>query len=337
MELIIDPPSIFHSPLSNPYANPVTRSSPSSFMPSFSLFKRSKSKRSSEAEIYNVSPAPSRLDRSMGSTSKGSPFSAPSPTRRPAPGSSAPADHPPAYTPAAHNTVVPGNMSTNPDSEFAFLSTFDTKFLIDDSGSMAGRSWREVADALATIAPICTSFDSDGIDIYFLNERHSSEYEHITSKDDVQRIFNSVRPRGGTPTGCRLDSILRPYLRSCEQKGPENCKPMNIIVITDGVPTDDVESPIIAAARKLDKLDAPAWQVGIQFFQVGEEFGAAEALGELDDQLAITGDVRDMVDTVPWKGGQGLTADKIMKCVLGAVHRRWDRKRLSGENLARGR
>ncbi|KAI4240065.1 MAG: hypothetical protein L6R42_011591, partial [Xanthoria sp. 1 TBL-2021] len=134
-------------------------------MPSFNLFKRNKSKKTTEAEVYNTSPASSGL---MGSTSKGNPFSPPSPTRRPPP-----ADQPPAYTPAAHETVVTGNMSTNPDSEFAFLSTFDTKFLIDDSGSMAGRSWREVADALATIAPICTSFDSDGIDIYFLNERHS--------------------------------------------------------------------------------------------------------------------------------------------------------------------
>ena len=228
-------------------------------------------------------------------------------------------------------------MSTNPDSDFAFLSTFDTKLVIDDSGSMAGQSWRETAAALATIAPICTSYDSDGIDIYFLNQHHSYEYKHVTSKEAVQQIFESVRPRGGTPTGLRLDSILRPYLRQCEQKGPENCKPINIIVITDGVPTDDVESPIIAAARKLDKLDAPAWQIGIQFFQVGEERGAAEALRELDDQLAEIGDVRDMVDTVPWSRGQGLTGDKIMKCVLGAVHRRWDRKRLSAENLARGR
>ncbi|KAL8865440.1 MAG: hypothetical protein Q9198_009321, partial [Flavoplaca austrocitrina] len=175
-------------------------------MPSFNPFKRSKSKKTSQAEVYNTPPSSSGISRSVGSTSKANPFSAPSPTRHPQPGSSsAPSDQPPAYTPASHETVVTGNMSTNPDSEFAFLSTFDTKFLIDDSGSMAGRSWREVADALATIAPICTSFDSDGIDIYFLNERHSSEYEHITSKDDVQRIFNSVRPRGGTPTGCRLD------------------------------------------------------------------------------------------------------------------------------------
>lgn len=217
-------------------------------------------------------------------------------------------------------------MSTNPDNQFSFLSKFDTKFVIDDSGSMAGRSWRETAEALAAIAGICTTYDSDGIDIYFLNERHTPQYENVTTKERVQQIFNAVRPRGGTPTGCCLDAILRPYLRDCEQKGPENCKPINIIVITDGVPTDDVESPIISAAKKLDKIDAPAWQVGIQFFQIGDERGAAEALRELDDQLAETGGVRDMVDTVPWNGGEGLTADKILKCVLGAVHRRWDRK-----------
>jgi hypothetical protein len=32
---------------------------------------------------------------------------------------------------------------------------------------------------------------------------------------------------------------------------------------TDGQATDDVESVILSAARKLDKWDALAWQVGI--------------------------------------------------------------------------
>lgn len=56
-----------------------------------------------------------------------------------------------------------------PDDPYAFLSTFDTVFLVDDSGSMAGQSWREAGDLLRAIAPICTSHDSDGIDVYFLN------------------------------------------------------------------------------------------------------------------------------------------------------------------------
>jgi uncharacterized protein YegL len=222
-------------------------------------------------------------------------------------------------------------MSTTADNPYAFLSTFDTVFLIDDSGSMAGRSWKETAQALKAITPICTAHDADGIDVYFLNEKDSSEYKNITRAADVDVIFHSVRPRGGTPTGSRLNAILKPYLAALERKGADNVKPLNLIVITDGVASDDVESVIIAAAKKLDRWDAPAWQIGIQFFQVGEERGAAEALRELDDGLAEMGAGRDIVDTVPWKGesGKGLSADVVLKTVLGAVNRRLDRKRVS--------
>lgn len=222
-------------------------------------------------------------------------------------------------------------MSTTADNPYAFLSSFDTIFLIDDSGSMAGRSWKETAQALKSITPICTAHDADGIDLYFLNEKDSSEYKNLTRAADVDAIFHSVRPRGGTPTGSRLNAILKPYLAALERKGADKVKPLNIIVITDGVASDDVESVIISAAKKLDRWDAPAWQVGVQFFQVGEERGAAEALRELDDGLAEMGAGRDIVDTVPWKGesGRGLSADVVLKTVLGAVNRRLDRKRVS--------
>jgi len=222
-------------------------------------------------------------------------------------------------------------MSTTADDPYAFLSTFDTVFLIDDSGSMAGRSWKETAQVLKAITPICTAHDADGIDVYFLNEKDSSEYKNITRAADVDAIFHSVRPRGGTPTGSRLNAVLKPYLAALERKGADDVKPLNIIVITDGVASDDVESVIIAAAKKLDRWDAPAWQIGVQFFQVGEERGAAEALRELDDGLAEMSAGRDIVDTVPWKGesGKGLSADVVLKTVLGAVNRRLDRKRVS--------
>lgn len=69
-------------------------------------------------------------------------------------------------SPASHLSAASGSISDDP---YAFLSSFDTVFLIDDSGSMAGRSWRETGDAIRAITPICTSHDSDGIDLYFLN------------------------------------------------------------------------------------------------------------------------------------------------------------------------
>jgi hypothetical protein len=63
-------------------------------------------------------------------------------------------------------------------------------------------------------------------------------------------------------------------------------KPLNIIVITDGVPSDDVESVIVRAAKRLDQCNAKPWQVGIQFFQVGEKPKATENLRDFDDGLA---------------------------------------------------
>lgn len=268
-----------------------------------------------------------------------SPFARTTPTRRPQMNR----DAPPAYTPAAKGTVINGAMETTSDSPYAFLTQFDTVFLIDDSGSMAGRSWRETAAALSAITPICTTHDANGIDIYFLNHRNPNGgdnlggYTNITTTAAVDQIFGQVRPLGGTPTGTRLNAIMKPYLRDLAESierqshGHEaTVKPMNIIVITDGVPSDDVEAVIVSAAKRLDSYNAEPWQMGIQFFQVGREPDAAQDLQELDDALSSNYGVRDMVDTVPWTGdeGQTLTADGLLKVCLGSVVRRWDRKKV---------
>ena len=196
---------------------------------------------------------------------------------------------------------------------------------------MAGSRWRETGEALETITPICTAHDADGIDIFFLNHKDSDYHHNVTSSSTVREIFQTVRPGGGTPTGQRLNAILKPYLRRLEAN-PDGTKPINIICVTDGEPSDDVESPLIAAAKKLDKLDAPAWQIGVQFFQVGRDEEAKKHLKQLDDELAeISGDddLRDIVDTVPFTGAEGthLTGDGILKVVLGAVNRRLDRRK----------
>ncbi|KAK2667968.1 von Willebrand factor, type A [Fusarium oxysporum f. sp. vasinfectum] len=258
-----------------------------------------------------------------------------------------PEEAPPAYEPT-QKTVPLLNVprrgsftSAHAEDKYAFLSTFDTIFVIDDSGSMAGRSWREVREALSTIAPICTSHDPDGIDVYFLNHRSPAVgtgvqapggYFQIRDANQVQHLFESVRPCGATPTGSRLHSILKPYVAHLSRRAAnvDSTKPVNIIVITDGCPTDDPESIITHHAKKLDQIEAPPHQVGIQFFQVGNELGATKALRELDDDLADQG-IRDMVDTATWNSATSeksnvLTADGILKVVLGAVVRRLDRR-----------
>lgn len=259
-------------------------------------------------------------------------------------------DAPPAYSalvpPAASSSKAPPQI-TRTDDEYAFLSSFDTVFLIDDSGSMGGPNWQEVADVLLKITDICTARDQDGIDLYFLNHR-STEYPTdagkgmggyygIDTPEKVHMVFQRAHPSGGTPTGQRLDDILNPYIARFDTSKPlhenvEQVKPINIIVITDGSPTDDPERIILQYARKLDMFNAPSHQVGIQFFQIGNDRRASAALKELDDEL-VKQKVRDMVDTVTWDGKssnsrKNLTAEGILKVVLGAVVRRWDRKDL---------
>lgn len=218
---------------------------------------------------------------------------------------------------------------------------------------MAGRSWREVRSALAHIAPICTAHDADGVDIYFLNNRNLASasasqgkaaggYNNVTDVSAVDRIFSTVRPGRQTPMGERLNVILKTYLRHYEQAiertggDPDatDVKPINVIVITDGKPSDDPESVLLSVAQKLDRLEAPPHQVGVQLFQVGNEYGAAEVLRALDDDLSqLGGGVRDMVDTVTFNVRPGadvpiLSADAILKTVLGAVVKRLDRARV---------
>lgn len=269
---------------------------------------------------------------------------------------SRPQTPPPSYsqTVGASSSTAIASTSTAPvagalDDQYAFLKEFNTIFLIDDSLSMkAENRWEETQKAIMAILPICMEHDDDGIDVYFLNHRTSDKgdeargvagtgYRNVTDVRAVQNMFKYVRPSLATPTGKRLDHILRAYLGSYEDKvrksgGDVYCvAPINVIVITDGQPTDEPGEIIAQTARRLDKMRAPPHQIGIQFFQVGRDPNATVALQELDDELCHKEGIRDMVDTATFNGANKadqptLTADGILKVVLGAVKRKLDRK-----------
>ena len=206
--------------------------------------------------------------------------------------------------------------------------------------------WEDTAAALASISEIATKYDSDGIDIHFLNAPEK-DVTGVRGPEQVLEIFRSDRPLegGSTPLGSRLDGILRGYLdryaharkeaaastttsAAFSLKLTELIKPLNIVVLTDGDATDDPESVIVSVARELDRLNAPLAQVGIQMFQVGGDPEAEEFLRGLDDDLVAIYGVRDMVDTTPYRGaGEGnFTGEEMLKVLVGAVNRRVDRR-----------
>ncbi|THH14298.1 hypothetical protein EW146_g6008 [Bondarzewia mesenterica] len=208
------------------------------------------------------------------------------------------------------------------------LSQYDTVLIVDDSGSMAGSLWREATNALSKLASIAAQYDTDGINIHFINDWRSGI--GIKRAEEVQQLFLGVSPRGATPLGRKLEYLTSVYLEKLENAKREGgvravmetCKPMNYVVITDGQPTDDVVGPIKNLAQRLDQGNFSLTQVGIQFLQIGTDAQATKFLKSLDDDLQKVYHIRDIVDCTPYIGT--LTADMITKILLGGINRRID-------------
>ena len=124
-----------------------------------------------------------------------------------------------------------------------------------------------------------------------------------------------------------LDKYIKEYSFLTRLHRNRRCKrPMNLIVVTAGHREDAIYETLAAAARELDRLRAPAYQAGVQLFQVGRDPAVSAGL-RADDDMYKTEGTRDMVDTVTWNAGRPgvLSADGVLKVVLGAVSRSLDR------------
>ncbi|KAJ8482299.1 hypothetical protein ONZ45_g14999 [Pleurotus djamor] len=215
------------------------------------------------------------------------------------------------------------------ENALQMLRKYDTVLIVDDSGSMLGSKWRQARKALVALANMAGKYDADGIDIAFLNS--DTVATGVKNGSEVDALFDALSPFGHTPIGERLEALLLVYLARIEgaqrQGVLSSIKPVNYVVITDGEPTDDPETVIVAAAQRLDKGNFPLTQVGIQLVQIGTDKQAAIFLKELDDGLHATHHIRDIVDTTPFHATGGeLTSDLITKVLIGGINRRVDRK-----------
>lgn len=218
-------------------------------------------------------------------------------------------------------------VAPNPGAAAASFADFKLVVVIDDSDSMEGALWLEARDALAGVAEFSSQKGGDGLDIYCLN---SPRYRlDLRSESDIRDYFNSISPDGQTPLGAKLKQILDIYVPRIEDP-TINHKPINILVITDGVPTDDPRQVIVDFARRLDTKNVPLRKLGLQFVQIGDDFGATQALKELDDNLGPTHGVRDMVDTVTFNSDEPLLRTEVLvKVVLGALNSEIDSRVIS--------
>ncbi|KAF8640841.1 hypothetical protein AX17_000489 [Amanita inopinata Kibby_2008] len=197
------------------------------------------------------------------------------------------------------------------------LNLLKTVVLVDDSSSMYDRLWPAAREALAGVVEINSKCSTEGVDVYFLNNSRCGI--NLRNGTAVRELFDSVVPQGETPTGARLQDLFNKYLPLIEQPDSTH-RPITLIVITDGEPTDDPKQVIVNAARHLDQQNIPFGRFGIQFAQIGDDPDATEALRELDDDIALQYGVRDMVDSTPFNpASPQFTVETMTKILLGAI------------------
>ncbi|KAI0165402.1 hypothetical protein GGR52DRAFT_107137 [Hypoxylon sp. FL1284] len=236
-------------------------------------------------------------------------------------------------------TGVPQAPGAEHTELLSFLQYFETLFIIDDSSHMK-RQWSDVSALVQVVAPVCLRYDENGIDIYFVNHRptlyfpgmsvRKSGYNHIGKvhgddgkRDSAQGVFRDVKPGGKCKLGARLRKLLSWYVE--QLKADPQRAPLNVIVITAGIVDDEFTAPLLDAARELDALGAPAHQLGVMLFQLGDDDDARARFEHADDEMYKKAGTRDIVDTVAWRGWPAsFGADDMAKAVLGAVSKKMD-------------
>ena len=176
----------------------------------------------------------------------------------------------------------------------------DYTIIVDKSGSMSGKRWREAEEAVKLIAPRVCEFDADGISLYFFSS-NVVEFQNVKSGEDVMRLFKENKPGGTTNLSKALEEAVMPDNWITTKSGKHKRKPETILVVTDGEPDNKihVEKVIIDAANALGDDN----ELSITLIQVGDDKDAAVWLKKLDEELqsghSTAGTARiDIVDTL---------------------------------------
>ncbi|KAF8997006.1 hypothetical protein BDQ17DRAFT_1363795 [Cyathus striatus] len=209
------------------------------------------------------------------------------------------------------------------------LQVYDFIFLIDNSGSMYyGSSWSEARESVNELANwiLDNGWDRDGITLRFLNSDYLFKFQDlngISDKNKIRQLINMVHLESGTPTGQRCYEILNAHIDKLEKaKNTQQyakIKPLILVVITDGAPTDGYEYELsrvlMSISTRLVTCCHHPNSMAIQFVQVGGDPTAAQALKVLT-QLNTNG----MVDAISSADLGSLSPDKLGQLMLGGVH-----------------
>ena len=219
--------------------------------------------------------------------------------------------------------------------DLAVLGLYDIVIFGDDSGSMGTEEpkednltrWELLKQVVKTIGFWSSLMDADGVVVRFINS--IVEGNGISNSAEIDGIFRTVRPSGGTPLGEQLDAkiirkIIVPVIQSQEIQ-----RPVLVLNITDGVPTNSnaVKQTILNCRNFCASTKYGENAVAFSFAQIGSERSATEYLSQLDSDPHV-GHLIDCTSEYSIEkkecGAEFTEAVWIVKLMIGAIDPAYD-------------
>ncbi|CAF1079299.1 unnamed protein product, partial [Didymodactylos carnosus] len=209
------------------------------------------------------------------------------------------------------------------ESRLRILEGFEIVLLCDDSGSMntpleigTQTRWDEMKQIVNIILDICIIFDSNGVDIYFLNRR---PVQNVTNMSQLNECFSS-KPQGMTPIVPTLRNILR-------TKGVQanEGKKLLIFIATDGAPTNDQGQVDIQSLEYVVRNERNPQTTYISFLACTDDNDSVAYLSNWDKQMQnvdVVDDYKTEKQEVQRQRGYQFPfsyGDYIVKALLGAI------------------
>jgi len=203
------------------------------------------------------------------------------------------------------------------------LRDFEIVIVCDDSGSMMTQvdgtqrtRWDELCSIVKLIIEIGVIFDSNGVDIYFLNR---DSFHNVKDPKVVEQIFK-MPPSGYTPLVPVLNRIFE---SSLSLRGRD--KKLLVFVATDGVPTNDNGDPNLDELEHTMREKRRMETTYVSFLLCTDDQACVASFNEWDRTM-LNVDVTDDFDTERKKirryrghDYQFSRGDYVVKALVGAI------------------
>jgi hypothetical protein len=203
------------------------------------------------------------------------------------------------------------------------LTEYEIVVLCDDSGSMnltvdgtERTRWDELRNIVKFVIEIGTIFDTNGVNVYFLNRENTAG---ITDPNDIDRLFIPP-PTGFTPLVRKLQEILH-----FAETRPDKKKKVLVFIATDGAPTDDDGNPDLEEFEQVMRNERNAKTTHVMFLLCTDEPDYIDYLTKFKRTMRNV-DVYDDYETEKKKirrlRGDNHTfsrSDYIVQALVGAV------------------